>query len=88
MIIRAAKTTHTIDFKEDLPVSQGQEPAETVAITVIPPSRPHPSRASVSRAPWLRRAWAAVRRNVPTSHLLTIAILALLWSGVLLWRFG
>lgn len=83
MIIRAAKTTHTIDFKEDLPVSQGEEPAETVAITVIPPSR-----ASVSRAPWLRRAWAAVRRNVPTSHLLTIAILALLWSGVLLWRFG
>lgn len=45
-------------------------------------------RAARPLAPSLRRAWAAVARSAPPSHLLTTAILALLWSGVFLWRFA
>lgn len=52
-----------------------------LAFTALP-------RAALPLAPSLRRAWAAVARSAPPSHLLTTAILALLWSGVFLWRFA
>lgn len=57
-----------------------------LAFTALP--RAVLPRAARPLAPSLRRAWAAVLRSAPPSHLLTTAILALLWSGVFLWRFA
>lgn len=52
--------------------------------------RDDPGLEGQPAAPFLAR-WtglAARFRDTPPSHLLTTAILAVLWSGVFLWRFA
>ncbi|ETD89026.1 hypothetical protein ACTTAL_11135 [Rhodobacter capsulatus] len=63
-------------------------PLPRAALPPHPAAMPAEPPTALSLAPSLRRAWAAVLRSAPPSHLLTTAILALLWSGVFLWRFA
>ncbi|PYF09919.1 hypothetical protein C8J30_10651 [Rhodobacter viridis] len=56
--------------------------AATTAPRAFSPIRP----AATLLARWT--GFAARFRDTPPSHLLTTAILAVLWSGVFLWRFA
>ncbi|WP_444455538.1 hypothetical protein ACTTAI_09820 [Rhodobacter capsulatus] len=61
--------------------------AATTAAQAFAPMRPD-AAPQWHKMPALSRGFAAQLREVPPSHLLTTAILVVLWSGVFLWRFA